>query len=86
MNTMAAYVTAVAAVLAIGAILGGWYFGPNRPPLIVYLIGVATAWAAILSLAWLIGDLALLNTLAFVCAGFALGMLAMYIAMHVYRS
>jgi len=67
MSAMTAYVTIAAVVLAIGALLTWWQFGPNR-------------------IAWFTGGRAQLNTFALVCAGFALGMLAMYIAMHVYRS
>jgi uncharacterized membrane protein YdfJ with MMPL/SSD domain len=54
-------------------------------PLIVYVIGVAIAWAVVLSLAWFIGGLAQFSNFALVCVGFALGMLSMYIAVHVYK-
>jgi uncharacterized membrane protein YdfJ with MMPL/SSD domain len=56
-------------------------------PLIVYVIGVAIAWAVVLGLAWLfIGGLAQFSTFALVCVGFALGMLSMYISVHVYKT
>jgi len=58
-----------------------------RMPLIVYVIGVAIAWAVVLGLAWLfIGGLAQFSTFALVCVGFALGMLSMYISVHVYKT
>ncbi len=58
----------------------------KRVPLIVYVIGVAIVWAVVLGLAGFIGGPASFNTLALVCLGFALGMLAMYIAVHVYKT
>jgi hypothetical protein len=51
-----------------------------------YVIGVAIAWAVVLCLAWFIGGLALFSIFAFVLVGFALGMLAMYIAVHVHKT
>jgi hypothetical protein len=53
--------------------------------LIWYVIGVAVVWAVILCTAWLFDGGAHLKTLALVCGGFAIGMLAMYIAVHVYK-
>ena len=58
----------------------------QKPPLIRYVIGVAIAWAIVLGIAWLTGGRARFDTYALICFGFALGMLAMYIAMHLYRS
>ncbi len=65
-------------------LLGGW--GIKRFPLIGYVIGVAVAWTVILAVMWVLGDIARFQTFALVCLGFALGMLAMYVAVHVYRS
>jgi hypothetical protein len=84
MNRKASYVTA-AVVLGIAGFLAWWHFGPNRNPLVRFEIGVAIAWAVALVLAWLVGGPAKLNTYAILCAGFVMGMLAMFIAMHVYR-
>jgi hypothetical protein len=53
-------------------------------PLYVYVIGVAVVWAGILAVVWFLGDAARFRTFALVCGGFALGMLAMYIAVHLY--
>jgi len=82
MNTTPAIIAA-AVVLALVGLLS-WRFGPSRLP--GYVVGVTIAWAIALSIAWLTGGPARLDIFALVCAGFALGMLAMYIAMHVYRS
>jgi hypothetical protein len=56
----------------------------NKHPLYMYVIGVAVVWAVILGVMWFLGDMARFRTFASVCGGFALGMLAMYIAVHVY--
>ena len=58
-------------------------FEMPRPPLIQYVIAVAITWAIVLGIAWLNGRF---DTFVLICFGFALGMLAMYIAMHLYRS
>jgi hypothetical protein len=57
----------------------------HKVNLIWYVIGVAIVWAVILCAAWLFDGGAHLKTLALVCGGFAIGMLAMYIAVHVYK-
>jgi hypothetical protein len=57
----------------------------NKRPLSVYVIGVAVMWAVILGVMWFLGDMARFQKFAFVGFGFALGMLAMYIAVHLYR-
>jgi hypothetical protein len=56
----------------------------NKRPLYVYVIGVAVIWAVILGVIWFMGDVARFRMFAWVCGGFALGMLAMYIAVHLY--
>ena len=56
----------------------------HKRPLYVYVIGVAVVWAFILCLAWFTVIPARFDELALVCEGFALGMLAMYIAVHLY--
>ena len=58
----------------------------QKRPLYLYIIAVAVVWAVILGIVWSLGDIARFQTFASVCAGFALGMLAMYIAVHVYKS
>jgi len=56
---------------------------PSRStPLYVYMIGVAVAWAIILGGIWF-WDVARFHTFAILCAGFFIGMLAMYIAVHL---
>ena len=55
----------------------------SQRPLYVYVIAVAIVWAAILSGAWFLATH--FKTLASVCGGFAIGMLAMYIAMRLYK-
>jgi hypothetical protein len=85
MNALTGYGIAVTAVLALAALASWLRLGPNRFPLFVYVIGVVIAWAVVLGMAWFIGGSARFNTFALICGGFALGMLAMYIAVHIYR-
>jgi len=35
---------------------------------------------------WFLGEIARFQTFALICLGFALGMFAMYVAVHVYKS
>ena len=56
----------------------------NTHPLYVFVIGVAVVWAVILGVVWFVGDIARFQTFTLVCLGFAFGMLAMYIAVHLY--
>jgi hypothetical protein len=49
-----------------------------------YVRAVAVTWAVVLAIAWLVGGPARFHLYASVCGGFFLGMLAMYIAVHVY--
>jgi hypothetical protein len=55
-------------------------------PLTRYVIAVVVVWALILGAAWFTGDGARFRTLAIFCGGFFMGMLAMFIAMHIYKS
>jgi hypothetical protein len=57
----------------------------SNTPLYVYIIGVAVVWAVILGIVWYLGDTVRFQTFVLVCFGFALGMLAMYIAVHLYK-
>jgi hypothetical protein len=56
----------------------------KKPRLRRYVAGVLTVWAIVLGVSWLVGGPARFHVLALVCAGFLLGMLAMYIAVHLY--
>ena len=47
-------------------------------------MGVIVVWVVILVGAWL-WDSARFNTFAIFCGGFFIGMLAMYIAVHLYK-
>ena len=86
MNTLTGYVI-VAAIVLVLAVLASWRrWGSKRLPRIVYVIGVAVVWAVILGVMWFSGDIARFQTFALICFGFALGMLAMYIAVKVYKS
>lgn len=51
-----------------------------------YIIATAVVWAVLLAASAYWGSLAHTHTMLLVCAGFYIGMLAMYIAVHVYRS
>jgi hypothetical protein len=87
MNALTGYVIVVAAIALVLAALAFWRRrGSKRVPLIVYGIGVAVVWALILAVMWFLGDIARFQTFALVWLGFALGMLAMNIAVHVYKS
>jgi len=57
----------------------------NKRPLWVYIIGVAVVWAIILASSWFEVIWTPFSSVVAVCAGFFLGMLAMYIAVHLYR-
>ena len=86
MNAHTIYFIALAVVLVL-AVLAFWRrWGIKRFPLIVYVIAVAVVWAVLLAVMWFLGDIARFQTFALVCLGFALGMIAMYIAVHVYKS
>jgi hypothetical protein len=85
-NTLTGFVIVAAIVLALAALASWRHWGSNRLPLIVYVIGVAVVWVVILGVMWFLGDIARFQTFVWVCLGFALGMLAMYIAVHVYTS
>ena len=56
----------------------------NRP-LYMYLIAVVVVWAGILLAARFIDGGTRFKEFSMVGGGFAIGMLAMYIAMHVYK-
>jgi hypothetical protein len=58
---------------------------PNKRPLYVYLIGVAVVWAIILTLSWSGIIWTPFHDVVTVFGGFWIGMLAMYIAVHLYR-
>jgi hypothetical protein len=55
-----------------------------KPPLTRYVIAVLIVWAIILCSTWFMGGGKNFRTLALFCAGFLIGMLAMYIAVHLY--
>jgi hypothetical protein len=86
MNALTGYVLIAAIVLALAALASWRHWGSNRFPLIVYVIGAAVIWAVILGVMWFLGYIARFQTFALVGLGFALGMIAMYIAVHVYKS
>jgi hypothetical protein len=57
----------------------------NKRPLYVYVIGTAVVWAIILMLSWFVVIWKPFHDVVSVCGGFWIGMLAMYIAVHLYR-
>jgi hypothetical protein len=57
----------------------------QKRPLSVYVIGVIIALAIVNYMAWLTGGEAKLRVSELVSCGFLLGMLAMYVAVHLYR-
>jgi uncharacterized membrane protein YjdF len=58
----------------------------EKPPLSRYVIAVVVVWTVLLCATWLAKDRAHFNLVAAFCAGFLAGMLAMLIAVHLYRS
>lgn len=57
----------------------------QKKPLYLYVIAVTGVWTVILTLLWIFGTTDRLHTFAILGLGFALGMLAMYIAVHLYE-
>ena len=57
----------------------------KKYPLGLYVVGVIIALAIINYIAWSVGGAAKLHGFELLSAGFLLGMLAMYIAVHLYR-
>jgi hypothetical protein len=60
-------------------------FGLRKRPLYVYIIGVIIALVVVNYISWLIGGQTRLSMVELVSFGFLLGMLAMYIAVHLYK-
>jgi len=58
---------------------------PPRHPLSGYVTAVAVVWAVVLLLSWVVGGRPRQQFMEVLCAGFFLGMLAMYIAVHIYE-
>ncbi len=56
----------------------------NKRPLYVYVLACIVVWVVLLYGVWMWGAPRFHDALG-VCAGFFIGMLAMYIAAHVYR-
>jgi uncharacterized membrane protein len=56
----------------------------TKPPLTRFVIGVLVVLAIILCFRWFIGGRPFFSTVAIFCAGYLIGMLAMYIAVHLY--
>jgi len=57
----------------------------TKLPLTRYVIGVLIVWTIILCLAWFLAGEEHFKTMTLLCTGFLLGMLAMYIAVHLYK-
>lgn len=57
----------------------------KKYPLGLYIVGVIVVLAIINYIAWSVGGEAKLKSFELLSAGFLLGMLAMYIAVHIYR-
>jgi len=57
----------------------------KKYPLGLYVIGVIIVLALINYIAWSVGGEAKLKSFGLLSSGFLLGMLAMYIAVHIYR-
>jgi len=57
----------------------------NKRPLWVYIVGVLVALGIVNYVSYLTGGAAKLHTSSLVSYGFILGLIAMYIAVHLYR-
>jgi hypothetical protein len=57
----------------------------KRQPLVSYIIAVITILVIVNCAAWFIGGEAKLRIMETFSSGFLMGMLAMYIAMHIYK-
>ena len=57
----------------------------NKRPLYIYVIATAVVWALILALSWSGLIWSPFHDVVSVCGGFYIGMLAMYIAVHLYK-
>jgi len=57
----------------------------GKTSLVVYVIAVVIVWAIILSVLWFTGNRPLFNKLSIFGMGFMIGMLAMWIAVHLYK-
>ena len=57
----------------------------KKRPLWLYVVGVIIALVIVNFISWMIGGAARLHTVELVSVEFLLGMLAMYIAVHLYR-
>ena len=51
-----------------------------------YIIAVVLVWAIILTIVKFFGSAERFKTMSIFCAGFLIGMLAMWIAVHVYKN
>lgn len=56
----------------------------KKPPLGLYVIGVLVAWAIIFAVGYVLHGPSIGYPVLHVFGGFLLGMLAMYIAVHMY--
>ena len=57
----------------------------KRYPLSIYVTGVIIVLAIINCIAWFVGGVIHARNISIFSGGFLLGMLAMYIAVHIYR-
>lgn len=57
----------------------------TKRPLYIYVLAITIVWTVILVGLWLLSTKANFHTYSLVFLGFALGMLAMYIAVHIYE-
>ena len=57
----------------------------KKYPLWLYVVGVIIALVLVNYISWFLGGKAKLQTVEVFSGGFLLGMLAMYIAVHLYR-
>jgi Kef-type K+ transport system membrane component KefB len=86
MNSLTLHVIIVVIILGLAAVALLRHKRLKTIPLIIYIIAVAVVWAVILAFMWFSGDMARFHEFALVFYGFVIGMVAMFIAVHVYKS
>ena len=57
----------------------------KKYPISRYITGVVIVWAFILAAVWYWGSAEHFKTLSIFCGGFFMGLLAMWIAAHLYK-
>jgi hypothetical protein len=87
MASPAQIVALIFVILGLLSLVRWWRMGfPKRKyPLRYFVLMIAVVWAILLLVAWFTGSQSQFNEFVSVCKGYAIGMLAMYIAMRAIK-